>query len=226
MRKKRFLSLLAAVAVTFCLVGCRSDTDTGHVELIDEVSQQITTVTEQIEQTSDLSEIKTIEPPEDGWTLEQLNEVMYLNGKPFKLPCTLEDLGNEYTVDDRNINKYTGYIHTTLYFNSIRIGQITLQEINNNEHKIIAILFVKSVSPDNFNEKFVINNLTLNSAQSDVEMLLGKNYDESESGYVYQVKNSSYDYGISIIFSSVNLNDINMINVYETNFGSGGTDNE
>jgi hypothetical protein len=35
---------------------------------------------------------KTIEPVEDGWTLEDLNEVLYVNGYEVDMPFTLEDI--------------------------------------------------------------------------------------------------------------------------------------
>lgn len=48
MRKKRILSIFAAVAMAFYLAGCQSDKiSTGQVELIDEESQQTTAVIEE-----------------------------------------------------------------------------------------------------------------------------------------------------------------------------------
>jgi hypothetical protein len=45
-------------------------------------------------------EYKTIEPPEDGWTLELLNEVTYINGKDIDLPFCLNDLGDGFKFSD------------------------------------------------------------------------------------------------------------------------------
>ena len=81
--KKRILSIFAVLAVAVNMVGCTPTNTAAPAE-----------ITEQIiaETTAESTEI--VEPPEDGWTVEQLNEVMYLNGKPFKLPCTVEELGD------------------------------------------------------------------------------------------------------------------------------------
>jgi hypothetical protein len=47
-------------------------------------------------------EYKTIEPPEDGWTLELLNEVTYINGKDIDLPFCVADLGDDFDVGSFN----------------------------------------------------------------------------------------------------------------------------
>jgi hypothetical protein len=65
-------------------------------------------------QTEPAIEYKTIEPPEDGWTLELLNEVTYINGKDIDLPFCLNDLGDDFTFVESiapNNGVHVGMIH-------------------------------------------------------------------------------------------------------------------
>ena len=79
---KRILSLFAAFAVMLSLSACQPK-DTGQ-------DMQVLAVVEQA------NEMKTIESPEDGWTHEQLSEVMFLCGESFSLPCSLEDISDKF----------------------------------------------------------------------------------------------------------------------------------
>ncbi|MDE6710180.1 MAG: hypothetical protein K2J76_06810, partial [Oscillospiraceae bacterium] len=49
----------------------------------------------------DHAEIKTVEPPENGWTLEQLNNVLYLNGQQIQLPLMFSSLKDGYEIRDK-----------------------------------------------------------------------------------------------------------------------------
>ncbi|MBQ8568035.1 MAG: hypothetical protein IJ446_02330, partial [Oscillospiraceae bacterium] len=72
---KQALALLAATIMMSCAAACDGGTEAETA-----------------------TEMKTIEPPQDGWTKEQLNEVMYLMGEPFSLPCKLEEIEKHFII--------------------------------------------------------------------------------------------------------------------------------
>ncbi len=157
--KKKFLSILVAIAVTLSLSACQN----GNTEQTAPLSDSATTVVEEA------VEMKTIAPPEDGWTIEQLNDVMYLNGKPFKLPCTLEELGEEFTVDS----------NTILYKGNIVFG-------GNISDKGICNSFLFSVSQNKSmlpNDRLInINGVTLETNLQDLFSKMGETELETKAG--------------------------------------------
>lgn len=129
---KRFCSLFAAAAILLSLSGCQSN-DT----------RQDTQSSAVIEQTNETTEIKTIEPPEDGWTLEELNNVIRINGINYSFPVTLGTLAETYTYDNDYI--YTDKAGTIFYYNNTYafgagLEYNDVEDINNNS-KIISAIF-------------------------------------------------------------------------------------
>lgn len=41
-----------------------------------------------------------MEPPEGGWTIEELMSVTYLCGKQLTYPLTMEYLGEDFSIDE------------------------------------------------------------------------------------------------------------------------------
>lgn len=141
---KKLLSILITAAIACTLTACGNGGE-GQVS----------------EETVAVDEMKTIEPPDDGWTAEQLNEVMYLNGKPFKLPCTLDDLGKEFTVDN----------NTVLYEGKIVFGgNISDEGVCN------SLLFSVSQNESSLsnNNLISINGITLETTLQDLFSKMGQ----------------------------------------------------
>ena len=128
---KKLLAVLAAACLVFGMVGCQQNN----------VSTEIETV-----------KMKTIEPPEDGWTHEQLREVMYLCGESFSLPCKLEDISDKFecgelkTVDDRYIivnGEKTSYYEMSLMYNDELAGKACYYDDGND--KIVFLVQIRSM---------------------------------------------------------------------------------
>lgn len=216
--KRKFLSILAAFAVLVSFSACQVG-DTGQAPpLIDSV----TTV---VEETAEPIEMKTIEPPEDGWTVEQLNEVMYLNGKPFKLPCTLEELGEDFTIDnlvEHNNHPFIGegenfdYIGATLFYKNSVIGYVKLKNDENNTVFWIDFIYSSSQESD---MNFFVNGVTKHSNRLDIEKNLGNQFSISEinGNYSYVINDTT---AISIVFNrksediSIITDDISILGYY------------
>jgi hypothetical protein len=84
-KAKRILSITLSLILILALSSCNKASDM---------------VNSTTETAIPIAEYKTIPPPEDGWTLELLNEVTYINGKDIDLPFCLDDLGEEFTVEN------------------------------------------------------------------------------------------------------------------------------
>ena len=72
MNVKKLISVMAAAVM---LSGCTSTTGQGNA----------------------VTEYKTMSAPENGWTVQELASVMYLDGVCLEYPCCLKDFGEDYT---------------------------------------------------------------------------------------------------------------------------------
>ena len=148
--KRKFLSILTAIAVAASLSACQPSSST---ELIDSVTTVVEEVAEPIE-------MKTIEPPEDGWTVEQLNEVIYINGINHDYPIIMHDLGDDFTADDNLV----------LYKNELAFGgSINDKGIYNS--LMFSTAWNQSEIPNNM--LININGITLGSDLQEISLKLG-----------------------------------------------------
>lgn len=128
---RKFFAVLAAVCLTLSMAGCQQNDVSAEVKP---------------------AEMKTIEPPESGWTHEQISEVTYLCGKPFSLPCKLEDISDKFecgelkTVDDRYITvngEKTSYYEMSLMYNDELAGKACYYDDGND--KIVFLVQIRSM---------------------------------------------------------------------------------
>ena len=173
--KKRILSLFAAFAVMLSLSACQLN-DTGQ-------DMQSSAV---IEQTNETTEMKTIEPPEDGWTLEELNEVLYINGQPIDLPLMFSSLGDGYEIRDKRYNDESSndsdIVGGYLYYKDELIALVTFYELES-DIEFLTLFFYPYVYEDHQNSSnyIIINGFGLKNEVDEVYNLLGNKFvNESE----------------------------------------------
>ena len=164
MRNKRILSVIAACAVAFCLAGCQKDTGTGQAE---QTNQQ------------EAVEMKTIEPPEDGWTLEKLLDTTYLYGHQLKNPCTLNTLGSDFNFDPEffSLHKDDDGASVMLQYKGNTIASVGLkdcrdQDTVSNDTEIYRMFFTLLYGDNNV-DNIVVNGITFYSSKDDVISRLG-----------------------------------------------------
>ena len=193
--KKRVLSIFAVLAVAVNMVGCTPTNTAAPAEVTEQIIAETTV------ESTEIVEMKTVEPPEDGWTVEQLNEVMYLNGKPFKLPCTVEELGDGFTVSNlaaHNTYPFIGngnafdYSGGTLLYNGCEVGYINLLGSDLDNSVIFQVEFFGSALQEN-PVGFSINGVDLFSERTDIENKLGNGFEVSEvnGNYSYIINDTS-----------------------------------
>lgn len=97
MKRKIWSVFLCSVMLAGVVSGCGTDestTDTSPSLSTVEETSEVSTV--QITET----EYITMEPPEGGWTIEELMSVTYLCGKQLTYPLTMEYLGEDFSIDE------------------------------------------------------------------------------------------------------------------------------
>ncbi|MCM1524426.1 MAG: hypothetical protein NC120_08220 [Ruminococcus sp.] len=92
-RQKQFLAILTACTMLFGLAGCQGDTVAESVDT-EQISEQTTTVTENDSDSSAAVSSEEIFMPE-GWSKQDFQNMIQLNGKTLTLPTTLNKL-SEY----------------------------------------------------------------------------------------------------------------------------------
>ncbi len=175
---KKFFAVLAAACLVFGMVGCQQN------------GAGIKT-----------AEMKTIEPPESGWTHEQLSEVMYLCGESFSLPCKLEDISDKFkcgelkAVDDGYITvngEKTSYYEMSLMYNDELVGKSWCYDDGN--EKIVFAVQIRSMVVKE--QLLVLNGIYQETDFKRTTEALGvKIYnreDMSMFNYIYDVLNPEY----------------------------------
>lgn len=177
--KNRILSIFAAIAVTLSLSACQN----GNTEQTAPLSDTATTV---VEETAEPIEMKTVEPPEDGWTLEELNEVLYMNGQPIDLPLMFSSLGDGYEIRDKRYNDESSsdsdIVGGYLYYKDELIALVTFYELES-DIEFLTLFFYPYVYEDHQNSSnyIIINGFGLKNEVDEVYNLLGNKFvNESE----------------------------------------------
>lgn len=188
--KKKFLSILAAFAVLVSFSACQSQQST---ELIDSV----TTV---VEETAEPVEMKTIEPPEDGWTVETVSNIFYINHKPITLPFKVDNLGKEFDIKELDTTILdSGACGTILYYNEVPfliINYIDVQEyeqLYQKEAYSISTLY-NDMNNDYINDYISVNGIQHGDSMSKVEAALGTADKKTNNSLIYINKNTNENF--------------------------------
>ena len=105
MRRKQFLAILTACIMLFGLVGCQGDIVAESVDT-EQISEQTTTVTENGSDSSAAVSSEEIFMPE-GWSKQDFQNMIQLNGKTLTLPTTLNKLSeyDDFTFETEFIDE-------------------------------------------------------------------------------------------------------------------------
>lgn len=167
---KKLLSLLAAAAVMLSLSACKLG-ETGQ----------------------DLEPSAVIEPPEDGWTLEELNQVLYMNGQKIELPLMFSSLKEGYEIKEKQYSNEANSDRTAvgnLYYGNEFVAIVAFNELEK-DISIGTLLFETSYYEESQNstEYIILNGLRLNDDASKIEECLGKDFIIDRNIYKYCLGN-------------------------------------
>jgi hypothetical protein len=170
-RLKKILSITLSLILILALSSCNK---TSNISTIESTETAIP-----------VTEYKTIPPPEDGWTLELLNEVTYINGNDIDLPFCLNDLGEDFTVDDLQYSadrtRCLGYI----YYKGKKAIRFLAQDVAaefSGQDKIQYFDFniLDNESNLDFSKFITINGVNSNSNVNEVILGFGDSYHLTE----------------------------------------------
>lgn len=206
MKRKIFSLFLCSMVLTGGLVGCGTDKSTADTSLS---SSTVEETTDQVAET----EYKTMKPPEEGWTIEELMSVTYLCGKQLTYPLTMEYLGEDFSLDEANKTELKLSIGYPLLYKDKKIGLVTFKKNSNqsSNHGDITSLMFNNVSYS-ASDCIVVNDIHFGSSNTNVKSMLGTPCDKSTDGrYAYTIQNGD-DKFLDIIF--VKKKDVAGINIY------------
>ena len=181
---KKILAVLTAACLVFGMVGCQQNNDVSAEQ--------------DVQDSVEIAEMKTIEPPENGWTLEELNEVLYLNGQQIQLPLMFSSLKDGYEIRDKlykseashNNDVVGGY----LYYENYVIAMITFYELET-DIEILNLYFFTDMYEVNqdYTDYININGFGLKNNVNDVYDFLGNEFENKDDLLLkYNIENSNY----------------------------------
>lgn len=105
MTELKTTALLFGLGISVLLSGCNLNSDSPENR---DTAQETTAL---------INEAETVTPPESGWTAEELNRVIAINGVTYDYPVTLGELSEKYTYDEEFM--FVDNIGTFFYYNDI-----------------------------------------------------------------------------------------------------------
>jgi len=95
MKRRIFILFLCSVMLAGVVSGCGTDTAITDTSPSSSTVEETTeAATAQVTET----EYKTMEPPEGGWTIEELMSVTYVCGEQLSYPLTMNSFGNKVEI--------------------------------------------------------------------------------------------------------------------------------
>ena len=174
-RLKQALILVGILLITLAFSGCEKLVET---DVSAETKSTIQTVSETTNSENTI-EIKTIEPPEDGWTWEQLSDVIYINNQKIERDITYQFLGDMFTFEDLTYYKKMSTASAFLNYNdkyafSVAFYYNAPKKINKNSIVKNLVFSAKMNASDIPNEKLIsINGIGLGNNYEDMILQLG-----------------------------------------------------
>jgi hypothetical protein len=126
-----------------------------------------------------VTEFVTVTPPEDGWTLSGVNEVLYINSRKYSIPIRFGDLGEEFTIPHINNGEDNERFGGNVYYNGKPVfgvtGKYTDEAKTLNDGLIDSIMIIDELNQSDLPDQslIVLNGLTLGSDISQIEEKMG-----------------------------------------------------
>lgn len=190
MKFKNSLSFLIPVTIgIFLLSGCADDfssKDTNDAENI------IKTTETANQQENKIIEYITVEPPENGWTTEEIMNVTYFCDYKLSYPLSVEYLGNDFKLSHYSkLQAKKRLVPATLSYKDKQFANATVVKPDKETMIYNIVLFPDICKVENV-EPFVINGVKMYDSFEDTLNALGDNYNyKSDDCLMYNDKNTN-----------------------------------
>ena len=155
--------------VIFLLTSCGNDTQI--------IESDIETVTDStVVQEDNIMEYNVVEPPEGGWTTEEIMNVTYLCDKKVCFPLSIEYLGDDFTLS--HYSKFLAKQHlepASLNYKGKSLANATVIKPHDETMIYNIVLFPEICEVEDI-EPFVINGVKMYDSFEDVLKALGNDY--------------------------------------------------
>lgn len=166
--KKILIAISCMLLASSVFVGC--GTDSHETNKSDNVSTSV-------QEPNKTTDQKVVEPPEEGWTIESLVDTMTFFGKELSFPITLEQLGDDFSIDTTSavVDTELNSIITKLNYNDEFVcmisyfGHTSIDEIDRNA----SIDFLSLSKNEKFGDYFSVNSVSFGTKIDEIVDLLG-----------------------------------------------------
>ena len=164
----RIISVILCGALSLSVfAGCESDDNKVSSE---ESESESTTQEEKV------VEYETVEPPEGGWTTEEIMNVTYLCDHKLSYPLSIEYLGEDFSLSRYSRRSAKQLIVTAvLSYKGDKLANATVVKPDDETMIYNIVLFPETCQVED-TEPFVINGIKMYDSFEDVLTALGDNY--------------------------------------------------
>jgi hypothetical protein len=172
-------------------------------------------------------EAEVIDAPNEGWTLQSINKVLYIDGRKREVPFRFGDLGEDFTIpevfDDESSERVSG----TVYYKDKPVFSVTGQYTDTDKtlensliDTVIAIdeMNYSELSPETL---VIINGIGIGSDAEDIKKQLGtvsfKEDISSASQYIYAVGETDNAVLVGVDTATEKVNAIWVVLSFEVN---------
>lgn len=185
--------MICTLIISCCLPGCGNDVPQNAENSIS---------TNSVSESKKNVDFKTVEPPEEGWTIEELLSVTYLYGKQLSYPLTLNSLPDEVEGRDQEPN-IKGDILVTLYHGDETIGFAAFDTKSEDEVDMdTPFRYIAFLGDKENDDSLVINGKSLGSDYENMTDYLGQlaeDNDDKEYTIFYRTKDDSFKLNATVI---------------------------
>ena len=181
--KKYFLYFLSALVIVCCLTACNGS-GAGQVS-------------------AETVEIKTVEPPENGWTWEQISDVIYINNQKISNPINCNFIKSIFKIGDIEYSEKMQSAAAALYFKGkyacgIAFYHDSSEDTVNDESIVKNLVFSAVINESDINNESLIciNGVRLGTSYEDLILKLGEPT-ENNGNMIYSIGKSEIVFRIN-----------------------------
>jgi hypothetical protein len=214
MKIKKIFSALIAVLLLCSFTACGDNNAEGGISPENGLPPQVT-------------EFTVITPPEAGWTLDSINEVLYINRQKLSFPFRFGDLGEDFTIPELVSDDKSERLGGNVYYKDKPVfgitGKFTDDARTLEESLIDSIMVIDEMNQTDLKntDLFVLNGLTIGSDISEIKEKLGTvslaNDISTEYTYIYAVGGSNNAFMIGVDENTKKVNEIWIVLSFEVN---------